>query len=134
MRLFAQILTGEVKKWFKYLRPASIVDLAIFHKSFLDRWEVKKKPLQILSGYENIKRNKGETVQDYCIRFNNLYNAIPADIKTPQCLPLIKFLDGFDVDMSYQLRERNYSTLEDMQKSAVSVEANLLARRARQRT
>ena len=36
--------------------------------------------------------------------------------------------------MSYQLRERNAATLEDMQKSAISVEANLLAKRARQRS
>jgi ribonuclease HI len=108
--------------------------LPLFTEVFLDRWEVKKNPLQILSEYENIKRNQGETVQDYCTRFNNLYNAIPADIKPPQGLALIKFPDGFDADMSYQLRERNSATLEDMQKSAVSVEANLLARRARQRT
>ena len=73
-------------------------------------------------------------MQDYCTRFNNIYNAIPVDIKTPQGLALIKFPDGFDVDMSYQLRERNYATLEDMQKSVVSVEANLLARRVEQRT
>jgi hypothetical protein len=45
-------------------------------------------------------------------------------------LALIKFPDGFDADMSYQLRERNSTTLEDMQKSAISVEANLLAKRA----
>jgi hypothetical protein len=134
MRLFAQSLTGEVKKWFKTLRAASITDIASFHRSFLDRWEVKKNPLQILSEYENIRRNQGETVQDYCTRFNNLYNAIPADIKPPQGLALIKFPDGFDADMSYQLRERNSATLEDMQKSVVSVEENLLARRARQRT
>jgi hypothetical protein len=62
--------------------------------------------------------------------FNNLYNAIPADIKPPQGLALIKLPDSFDADMSYQLRERNYTTLEDMQKSAISVEANLLAKRA----
>jgi hypothetical protein len=49
-------------------------------------------------------------------------------------LALIKFPDGFDIDMSYQLRERNAATLEDMQKSVFSVEENLLARRARQRT
>jgi hypothetical protein len=73
-------------------------------------------------------------VQDCCTRFNNLYNAIPTDIKPPQGLALIKFLDGFNADMSYQLRERNVTTLEDMQKSVVCVEANLLARRARQRT
>jgi hypothetical protein len=134
MRLFAQSLTGEVKKWFKTLRVASITDIVSFHRSFLDRWEVKKNPLQILSEYENIIRNQGETVHDYCTRFNNLYNAIPTDIKPPQGLALIKFPDGFDADMSYQLRERNSATLEDMHKSVVSVEANILARRARQRT
>lgn len=134
MRLFAQSLIGEVKKWFKTLPTATITDIAVFHRAFLDRWEVKKNPLQILSEYENIRWNQGETVQDYCTRFNNLYNAIPTDIKPPQGLALIKFPDGFDADMSYQLRERNAATLEDMQKSAVSVEANLLARRARQKT
>jgi hypothetical protein len=56
------------------------------------------------------------------------------DIKPPQGLALIKFPDGFDADMSYWLRERNYATLEDMQKSVVSVEENILAKRARQRT
>jgi hypothetical protein len=121
MRLFAQSLTGEVKKWFKALRPTTINDIFVFHQTFLDIWEVKKNPLQILSEYENIKRNQRETVQDYCIRFNNIYNAIPADIKPPQGLSLIKFPDGFDADMSYQLRERNSVTLEDMQKSAVSL-------------
>jgi hypothetical protein len=134
MRLFAQSLTRDVKKWFKTLRVATIPDIIIFHQNFLDRWEVKKNPLQILSEYENIKRNQGETVQDYCTRFNNLYNAIPTEIKPPQGLELIKFHDGFDADMLYQLREINAATLEDMQKIVVSVEANLLARRARQRT
>jgi hypothetical protein len=130
MRLFAQSLTGEVKKWYKGLRAASILDLTAFQRIFLDRWEVNKNPLQILSEYENIRRNQGETVQDYCTHFNNLYNAIRTDIKPPQGLALIKFPDGFDADMSYQLRERNSTTLEDMQKSAISVEAILLAKRA----
>jgi hypothetical protein len=134
MRLFAQSLTGDVKKWFKALPAASIPDLVAFQRSFLDRWEVKKNPFQILSEYETIRRNQGESVQDYCTHFNNLYNAIPAEIKPPQGLALIKFPDGFDADMSYQLRERNSTTLEDMKKSAIIVEANLLAKRARQRS
>ena len=133
MRIFAQSLFREVKKWFKSLHPTTIVDIVAFERSFLDRWEVKKNPLQILSEYESITRNQGETVQDYCTRFNNLYNAIPVEIKPPRGLALIKFPDGFDADMSYQLRERNSTTLADMQKSAISVEANLLAKRARQR-
>ena len=44
---------------------------------------------------------------------------------------MLKFLDGFDPDMAYQLRERDPATLEDMQKIAVSVEANLNNKRAR---
>jgi hypothetical protein len=134
MRLSAQILTGEVKKWFKTLCAATITDIAGFHRTFLDRWEVKKNPLQILSKYENTRRNLGETVQDYFTCFNNLYNAILTEIKLPQGLALIKFPDGFDADMSYQLRERNVETLEDMQRSVVGVEANILARKASQRT
>jgi hypothetical protein len=128
MRLFSQSLTTDVKKWYKGLRAASVLDLTTFQRSFLDIWEVKKNSLQILSKYENIRRNQGETVQDYYTHFNNLYNAILADIKPPQGLALIKFHDGFDADMSYQLRERNSTTLEDMQKIKISVEANLLAK------
>ena len=108
-----------------------MVEVIEFPRFFLDRWEVNKNPLHILPEYKNIRRNQGETVQDYCTRFNNLYNVIPADIESPQVFSLIKFHDGFDVDMAYQLRERNSTTLEDMQKSAISVEANLLAKRAR---
>ena len=104
------------------------------HTQFLDRWEVKRNPHQILSEYENMKINVGEIVQDYCLRFNVAYHAIPANLKTPVDSDMLKFLDGFDADMAYQLRERDPPSLEEMQKIAVNVEANLLARRARART
>jgi hypothetical protein len=111
MRLFSQSLTSDVKKWYKDLPVTSVLDLVAFQRSFLDRWEVNKNPLQILSKCENIRRNQGEMVQDYCTHFNNLYNVIPSEIKPPQGLVLIKFPDSFDVDMSYQLREGNSTTL-----------------------
>jgi len=57
MRLFAQSLTSDVKKWFKALPATSIGDIVAFHRSFLNRWEVKKNPLKILSEYENIRIN-----------------------------------------------------------------------------
>lgn len=101
MRLFAQTLTGDVKKWFKAFPANNIADLANFHRLFIDRRERKKNPLQILSEYDSIRRASNESVQDYCTRFNNIYNPIPANIKPPPNLALIKFTDGFDVDMSY---------------------------------
>lgn len=101
MRLFVQSFGREVRKWFKTLPIAFITTLPILQRQFLDRWEMKKNPIQILFEYENIKRNVGESVQDYCVRFNAMYNAIPANIKPPEGLALLKFLDGFDVDMAY---------------------------------
>ena len=46
---------------------------------------------------------------------------------------LLKFPDCFDVDMAYQLRERDADTLEQMQLNVVGVEINILARKARMR-
>ena len=63
LRMFSQSLGGEARKWFKGLTPNSIHDLPVFHQLLLNKWEVKKNPLQILSKYENIKRNVGEGVQ-----------------------------------------------------------------------
>ena len=62
MRLFAQSLSGDVKKRFKSLPGDSIVDIVAFHQSFINRWEIKENPLQILTEYENIRRNQGESV------------------------------------------------------------------------
>jgi len=133
MRLFAQTLTGDVKKWFKAFPTNHIEDLVNFQALFINRWEKKKNPLQILSEYENIRRGLNEIVQGYCTRFNNIYNEIPVNLRPPPDLALIKFPHGFDTDMTYQLRERNAPSLEEMQSVAISVEANLLAKRARVR-
>ena len=129
--MFAQILGGEARKCFKGLTPHSINDLQAFHQLFLNKWEVKKNPLQILSDYKNLQRNTGESVQAYCTRFNSVYNALPPDLKPPQGSNLNKFPEGFDPEMAYQLRERDPMTLEDMQKGALAVEVNLMEKRAR---
>ena len=131
MRLFAQIFDGEVRKWFRGLTARSIPTLDDLQKQFVDRWEIRKDPLQTNAEYNNLKRNPGESVQDYIIRFNSVYNAIPDDLKPSRKSTFLKFPDGFDPEMAYSLRDRDPPTLEDMQKIAVSVEANLNDKRAR---
>ena len=49
MIFFAQSLLGEAKRWFKYLPAISIATFEAFRSLFLDRWEDKKNPLQILA-------------------------------------------------------------------------------------
>ena len=131
LRIFVQSLIGEVRTWFRALPTNNINDLEALYRTFLNRWEKKKDPLQILSEYENLKRGTQETVQDYYTRFNNVYNDVPENLRCPPDLTLIKFPDGFDSNMEYQLRERASRTLEDIQSIAVSVEANLISKRAK---
>lgn len=133
MKSFVQSLTGEVRTWFRALVVNSIANLDALYHTFLNKWEKKKYPLHILSEYDTIKRGPQETVLDYCPRFNNVYNAIHQNLRPPLDLALVKFPDGFDSDMAYQLRERAPPTLAYMQNIAVSVEANLIAKRNRAR-
>ena len=41
MRLFAQSLSGEEKKWFKYLPDGFIMNFQAFQNAFLNRWDDK---------------------------------------------------------------------------------------------
>ena len=122
-----------MKKWFKGLPHNSIHDLPSLYQSFINKWEVKTNPLQILAEYKNLKRNVGESVHDYSTRFNSVYNALPPHMKPPQDMALVKYPEGFDANMAYHLRERYYNTLEDIQRGVVSVEANLIEKKARMR-
>jgi len=133
MKAFVQSLTGDVRTWFRALPTNSINDPQALYQTFLNRWEKKKYPLHILSKYENLRRGTQETVQDYCTRFNNVYNAITQNLRPPPNLALIKFPDAFDSDMAYQLREIAPQNLEEMQSIAVSVEANLISKQSRAR-
>ena len=133
MRIFVQSLTGDVRTWFRSLIVNTITTPDELYQAFSNRWEKKKDPLHILTEYDTIKRGPQETVLEYCARFNNVYNAIPQNLRPPPDLALIKFPDTFDADMAYQLRERAPASLSDMQNIAVSVEANLIAKRNRAR-
>ena len=49
MRLFAQSLSSEAKKWFKYFPDGSIMNFQAFQNAFLYRCDDKQNPLQLLS-------------------------------------------------------------------------------------
>ena len=49
MRLFSQSLSGEAKRRFKELPARYVPTFEAFQTLFLDRWEDKKRHLQVLS-------------------------------------------------------------------------------------
>jgi hypothetical protein len=131
IRMFALSLQGKVKNWFKNLPAASINNFHQFVQVFLDRWVIMRNVFLILEEYDHLKRQPGETVQQFSARFNKVYHAMPVDIRPPPGSTHLHFPDAFDPEMAFQLRERNTATLEEMQNIAVDVEANLLNRKAK---
>ena len=111
MCIIAQFFSGEVKKWFRSLGSGTIGTSQQLIDLFMEKWEEKKNPLQILAEYNTLKRNTNESVQEFTTRFNKIYHSIPDNIKPPPGLALLHYLGSFDPDMAYQLRERNPSTL-----------------------
>ena len=134
MRMFAQSLGEDPKKWFTSLTPNSIHNLPELYQNFINKWEIQKNPIQILSEYNNLKHENGESVKGYCTRFNRVYNALPPHFKPPLGSALEKFPECFDLDMTYQLRDKDPLTLEEMQKVAIREEANLAEKRVRTRS
>lgn len=96
------------------LPDASISDFQQFVKVFLDRWVVRQNPFLIIEEYNQLKRQPGETVQRFSARFNQVYYSMPANIRPPPRYALLHYPGAFDLEMEFQLRERNLATLEEM--------------------
>ena len=77
MRLFAQRLSGEAKKWFRDFHARSILTFEAFQNAFLERWDDKQSPLQLLSQYNSLKKGGFESIHEFSSRFMRVYNSIP---------------------------------------------------------
>jgi hypothetical protein len=131
IRMFALSLGGKVKDWFKNLPAASIRNFNQFMQVFLDRWVVMRNVFLILEEYDHLKRKPRETIQQFSARFNEVYHSIPVEVRPPPGLAKLHFPEAFDPDMDFQLRERNTTSLEEMQSIVVNVETNLLIKRSK---
>ena len=127
MRMFAWSLSREAKKWYKYFPPRSILNFVGFQTAFLERWDDKKIPLQLLSHYNNLKKGGFESVHEFSSRFMRAYNSIPANIKPSPRTAKLHYVDAFDNDFVLLLRERKSATLLAMFTYALEVEANMMA-------
>lgn len=127
MRLFAQSLLGEVKKWFRSLTTDVILDFQHFERMFLGRWEEKKNLVQLLTQYNQLRRGNDETIKNFSDRFNRIYSSLPAQCKPLEGMEKLHYVEGFDDDFALLLRERRSTSLAEMMDNAIEVEVNLMA-------
>ena len=120
-------MSGEAKKWYKDLPPRSIRSFVGFQTIYLERWDDKQIPLQVLSQYNNLKKRGFESVHEFSNRFMRVYNSIPADIKPSPWVAKLHYIDPFDNEFALLLRERKSNTFPSMFTDALEVEANMMA-------
>ena len=68
-----------------------------------------------------------EFVQDFFARFMRTYESILANVKPPLGAAKLHYADAFDNEFALLLRERRYTSLENMMQDAIEVEVNLSA-------
>ena len=68
---------------------------------FLDRRVVMGNFFLILKEYDHLKRKPREIVQQFSVRFNEVYHSIPGDVRPPPGLSKLHFPDAFDPEMTF---------------------------------
>ena len=74
---FSQSLQGDVKEWFKHLHPKSIDTWEGFFDIFLKFLGKRRSLDQILSKFYSLKKQEGETMSSFNMRFASFYYNMP---------------------------------------------------------
>jgi hypothetical protein len=111
MRLFVQIIDGEVRKWFKGLHLASIANIDALDETFIKEWGDRRDYLYYICDFGALKRKNGESISDFTKRFNHIYGRIPYEIKPTEDFAKITYPNAFDEELPVLLRERISTTL-----------------------
>lgn len=123
MRLFVQLLEGNVRIRFRNLQANYIPSWEALTNIFINQWVIKKYLVHYLTEFEEKKRNTNELVLDFIKSFNEIYNKMPAYCKPPVTAAKVRFSKAFEDDFSLMLRERKSRNLADIQIDAFEVEA-----------
>jgi hypothetical protein len=126
-RLLVQTFEGQVRTWFRSLPAASIRTYNALEDAFLRQWGERKDHLYYLTEFGSLKKKNSETVMEFILRFNKLYNKIPAAVKPSEPSAKVTFAGAFEPDFALLLRERRGATLNRMQDDAVEIESNMMA-------
>jgi ribonuclease HI len=126
-RLLVQTFEGQVRIWFRSLPAASIRTYNALENAFLTQWGERKDYLYYLTEFGSLRKKNSETVMEFILRFNKIYNKIPVAVKPSEPSAKVTFAGAFEPDFALLLRERRGATLKTMQDDAVEIESNMMA-------
>jgi hypothetical protein len=99
--------------------------LAEIQKAFMERWGDKKEDRHLLVSLSSSQKKENETMEEFNKRFNDLVKILPQTIKPLDASILIHYMEAFEGEIRYQLRDKEPTTLKDAQKYAIKIDKNM---------
>jgi hypothetical protein len=81
----------------------------------------KKKTDILLAALSTSQKKENETMEEFNKKFNDLVKSLHQDIKPPPASILIHYMEAFEGEMRYQLRDKD----KDAQNYAVRIDKNM---------
>jgi hypothetical protein len=125
MTLFVYSLEGDVAEWFSEQDPNKFSTLAEIFQAFRERWGDQKENRFLLATLSTSQKKENETMEEFNKKFNDLVKSLPTSIKPPPASILIHYMEAFEGEIRYQLRDKDPQTLKDAQNFAVRIDKNM---------
>ena len=89
--------------------------------------EIEKEARFLLAALHASQKKENETMEEFNKKFNDLVKSLDLKIRPPEDAILIHYMESFDGEIRYQLRDKEPSNLKDAQKLATKIEKNMQA-------
>jgi hypothetical protein len=81
--------------------------------------------LSFIASLSTSQKKENETMEEFNKIFNDLVKSLPQTIKPPDASILIHYMEAFEGEIRYQLRDKEPTTLRDAQKYAIKIDKNM---------
>ena len=81
----------------------------------------------MLAALTETKKKENETIEEFNKKFNDLVSRLHKDIKRPDASILIYYIEAFEGEMRYQLRDKEPTTLQGAIQTTEKIDINMQA-------
>jgi hypothetical protein len=129
MTLFVFSLEGDVDEWFSDIHANKFATLNSILDEFMKRWGDQKDHRFQLGALTTSHKKENETVLEFNTKFNSVVKGLHQDVKPPNAAILSYYIEAFEGEMRYALRDKDPQTLPAAQETAVRIEQNMFEAR-----
>jgi len=92
---------------------------------FRKRWGDQKEHRFQLAALTSSHKKENETVEEFNAKFNNLVKSLHDDIKPSDAVVLIYYMEAFEGEMRYALRDKDPQNLRAAQATTIRIDKNM---------